>query len=241
MAAVLTCGPHAVLSHLSGGQLWRILRAKPDNEREQDQPVAVDVSVPATRSHRRTGIRIHRRADLQQTDCAICERIPVTTPGRTLLDLASVLPVQELVAAVNEADKLGRIDPESLRRELDDHQGATGAPTLRRVLDRHTFAFTESDLERRFLRLIRKARLPVPQTQQKLLGFRVDFIWPAVRLVVETDGLRYHRTPAQQARDRQRDQALFIAGFNVLRFTHAQVRYEPERVVAILRSVLVGS
>jgi very-short-patch-repair endonuclease/predicted nucleic acid-binding Zn-ribbon protein len=240
-AAVLACGGEAVLSHRSAGQLWGILRTKTGNEGELGQPPAIDVSVPATKSHRRSGIRIHRRADLREPDREVCERIPVTSPGRTLLDLASVLSDQELVVAVNEADKLGRIDPESLRSNLADHRGAAGAPALRRVLDRQTFALTDSELERRFLMLVRKARLPRPQTQQHLLGFRVDFLWPDFRLVVETDGLRYHRTPAQQAKDRQRDQALFTAGFSVLRFTHAQVRYDPGHVVSTLRAVLLGS
>jgi very-short-patch-repair endonuclease len=72
-------------------------------------------------------------------------------------------------------------------------------------------------------------------------GYRLDFLWPKARLVVETDGLRYHRTPAQQAKDRVRDQALVAAGFTVLRFTHAQVRYDPRHVVATLLAVLDGS
>jgi very-short-patch-repair endonuclease len=71
-------------------------------------------------------------------------------------------------------------------------------------------------------------------------GFRVDFLWPELGLVVETDGLRYHQTAAQQSKDRERDQALTTAGFTVLRFTHAQVRYQPGHVVATMRSVLKG-
>jgi very-short-patch-repair endonuclease len=66
---------------------------------------------------------------------------------------------------------------------------------------------------------------------------RVDFLWPERRLVVETDGLRYHRTPQQQGKDRARDQALAVAGFTVLRFTHAQVTFEPEHVMETLRAM----
>jgi very-short-patch-repair endonuclease len=105
------------------------------------------------------------------------------------------------------------------------------------ILDRRTFALTDSELERRFLRLVRRAGLPVPKTQQRVAGFRVDFFWPELRLVVETDGLLYHRTATQQSRDRVRDQALVAADFVVLRFTHAQVTYEPDHVVATLRAV----
>jgi very-short-patch-repair endonuclease len=138
---------------------------------------------------------------------------------------------------VNQADKLGLIDPEALRSQLEQRRGMDGAPLLRTVLDRRTFQLTDSELERRFLRVVRRARVPAPLTQHRINGFRVDFYWPELRLIVETDGLRYHRTPAQQAKDRRRDQRLVAAGFTVLRFTHAQVALEPSAVVATLRAV----
>jgi very-short-patch-repair endonuclease len=94
--------------------------------------------------------------------------------------------------------------------------------------------FTDSELERRFLPVARRAGLRSPLTQQWVNGFEVGFYWPDLGLVVETDGLGYHRTPAQQARDRVRDQAHMAAGLTPLHFTHPQVRYEPERVRATL-------
>ncbi len=139
---------------------------------------------------------------------------------------------------MNAADKLDLIDPERLRSELDRYRSLGGVPALRRVLDRATYRLTESDLERRFLRLVRRARLPAPHTQQRVNGYRVDFYWPGLELIVETDGLRYHRTPTQQSKDLARDQAHVAAGFTVLRFTHGQVQYEPERVISTLRAVL---
>ncbi len=96
---------------------------------------------------------------------------------------------------------------------------------------------TDSELERQFLPLARAAGLPLPLTQQPLNGFRVDFYWPDLGLVVETDGLRYHRTPSQQARDRLRDQAHAAVGLTPLRFTHAQVRFEPNHVRDTLAAV----
>jgi very-short-patch-repair endonuclease len=240
-AAVLVCGGQAVLSHQSAAQLWGILETQTGSQGEQDRPPVIDVSVPAVKSHRRSGIRIHRRRDLEDVDRIRYERIPVTSPGRTLLDLAALLDPSELEAAVNAADKLGLVDPESLRAYLEEQRGVIGLPALRRVLDRHTFALTDSELERRFLRLLRRASLPKPETQQRVNGFRVDFLWAAASLIVETDGLQYHRTPGQQAKDRRRDQALVAAGFIILRFTHAQVRYDPEHVATTLRAVLNGS
>jgi len=88
---------------------------------------------------------------------------------------------------------------------------------------------------------VRKAGLPQPETQARVNGFRVDFWWPEHRLVVETDGLRYHRTPAQQARDRRRDQAHLAADTRPLRFTHAQVAYEPAEVERLLRATTARS
>jgi very-short-patch-repair endonuclease len=131
-----------------------------------------------------------------------------------------------LERAVNEADRLDLIDPEALRERLDNYRGQRGVVRLRRLLDKRTFRLTDSELERRFLRIVANAGLPMPETGRHLNGFKVDFFWPQLGLVVETDGLRYHRTPAQQARDRLRDQAHLAAGMSPLRFTHAQVRFE---------------
>ena len=104
-------------------------------------------------------------------------------------------------------------------------------------MDRLTFVLTESELERLFLPVARRAGLGLPTTRALVNGFKVDFYWPELGLVVETDGLRYHRTPAQQARDRIRDQTHSAAGLTPLRFTHAQVRFEAEYVEATVAKV----
>jgi very-short-patch-repair endonuclease len=108
---------------------------------------------------------------------------------------------------------------------------------LRRTLDRRTFRLTDSELERRFLSIVAEAGLSLPQTGRHVDGFKVDFFWADLGLVVETDGLRYHRTAAQQARDRVCDQAHLTAGRTPLRFTHAQVRFQPDRVRSTLTAV----
>ena len=119
-------------------------------------------------------------------------------------------------------------------RALAGRAGEPGVGHLSGILDRRTFRLTREELERRFLPLARRAGLPVPLTGRWVNGFEVDFFWPELGFVVETDGLRYHRTPAEQARDRLRDQTHTAAGFVNLRFTHEQVRYEPEHVLAML-------
>jgi hypothetical protein len=164
------------------------------------------------------------------------EGSPVTGAVQTLVDLAAVHKRPAVERAVNEADRLDLIDPPALRRALESHRCEPGVRPLRALLDRRTFKLTRSELERLFLPLADRAGLPAPLTKQRVNGFEVDFYWPDLGLVVETDGLRYHRTPAEQARDRLRDQAHTAAGLSQLRFTHEQVRYEPDRVQATLTS-----
>jgi very-short-patch-repair endonuclease len=223
MAAVLACGPSAVLSGDAAAEAYGIRRRRPG---------PIEVTAPG--SHRRiAGVRVRRRA-LADEERAVHSGLPVTSVVRTLVDLAPRLAERELEAAVNETDKLDLADPEKLRAALGGMAGQPGVPTLRKLLDRDTFRLTDSDLERRFLRIARRAGLPPPRTQAELNGFRVDFYWPERCLVVETDGLRYHRTPAQQARALRRDQAHMAAGLVPLRFSHAQVAFEPAQVERVL-------
>jgi very-short-patch-repair endonuclease len=229
MAAVLSCGASAVLSHDSAAALWRIRVVKRQH---------IDVSVPAPADRRRPGIVVHRRTALTTNDLTHHHTIPVTSPICTLIDIAARLEPAQLEAAINEADKRDLTDPETLRAALDDVATARpGTAALRRTLDLRTFTLTDSELERRFLPLARGAGLPKPETGRRLNGFKVDFHWPELNLVVETDGLRYHRTPAEQARDRLRDQAHAAAGLTPLRFTHAQLEFEPGHVQATLTAV----
>jgi len=226
MAAVLACGPDAVLSHRSAAALWGF---------GEERAGAIDVSVRRRSEHRRAGIQARSRPSLSADDVVRRRGIPVTTPTRTLVDVAIELAPLRLERAVNEADKLDLVDPETLRESLDRYGGAPGARPLRVLLDRQTFRLSDSDLEIFFRPLAARAGLPPPLSKQMVDGFEVDFHWPELNLVVETDGLRYHRTPAAQARDRLRDQTHTAAGRTALRFTHFQVRYEPRHVVRILR------
>jgi very-short-patch-repair endonuclease len=153
---------------------------------------------------------------------------------QTLIDMALRLDRPGVERMINEADKYNLMHPPQLREALDARPGEPGVAKLRFILDRRTFRLTKEELERRFLPLAREAGLPTPLTGQFVNEFEVDFYWPDLALVVETDGLRYHRTPAEQARDRLRDQTHTAAGLTPLRFTHEQVRYEPEHVLRIL-------
>ncbi|HWA55047.1 MAG TPA: type IV toxin-antitoxin system AbiEi family antitoxin domain-containing protein [Solirubrobacterales bacterium] len=228
MAAVLACGRGAALSFESAAALWGI----------GPLPVTVEVTIPVASPRRCGDIRVHRRPNLLPTHVTVHDAIPVTKPVRTAIDLATRLGSARLERMVNEADRLGLFSPEGLLAALDDYPGLRGVGLLRSALGAQVCRLTDSELERRFLRIVEKTGLPFPQTQQFVSGFRVDFFWPDLGLVVETDGLTYHRTPAQQARDRLRDQAHLAAGLTPLRFTHAQVRYEAGYVAETLISLV---
>lgn len=237
MAAVLRCGPGAAVSHEAAGTHWRIL---PERHTRHAALTPIDISVNAAVVRTPPGIRVHRRRSLTRADLTTHRGVPITAPIRTLVDLATILSAHRLEAAVNEADVLDLVDPETLRASLEERKGQPGVRPLRALLDRHTFRLTDSELERRFLRIVRAARLPLPETQTKIEG-RTDFHWPELGLVVETDGWRYHRTPSRQARDNRRMQAHAAAGRTAVRISHYEIRYESGRVTALLADLVRDS
>jgi very-short-patch-repair endonuclease len=225
MAAVLGGGAGAVLSHGSAAALWGIAETAGPPE----------ITVPVSNGRKRDGVVVHRRPGLRGEAAVERHRIPVTSLVRTMIDIARFLDRPRMERAIGEADRLNLIDPEALLSALNGYPGQRGVGSLRDILGSWFFRLTDSELERRFLRLVQRARLKPPLTRQRVNGFRVDFYWPDLGLVVETDGLRYHRTPLQQTRDRRRDQAHTAAGLIQLRFSHTQVCSEPDEVVKVLR------
>jgi len=225
MAAVLAAGEGAALSHSSAAALWGI---------GTERAGGVDVSVRRECRIMRPRIRARSRPSLPAHDIVVRLGIPVTCPIRTLVDRATELGPSALERMVNEADKRDLVDPETLRTALDDYRGEPGVRPLRALLNRQTFRLSDAELEVLFRPLAHGAGLPVPLTKQMVNGFEVDFFWPTLGLVVETDGLRYHRTASAQARDRLRDQEHVAAGLTQLRFTHHQVKYEPAHVRRVL-------
>jgi very-short-patch-repair endonuclease len=228
MAAVLACGDGAVLSHRSAAELWGIGK---EWERR------IDVSIRRKSKIARRGIKVRARPSLPSRSLTRRFRIPVTSPVQTLIDLATELKPLRLERAVNEADVRDLVDPETLRCSLDGYVGMPGVKTLRTMLDRHTFRLSDSDLEILFRPQALAAGFALPLSKHVLLGYEVDFWFPDHGLVVETDGLRYHRTPSQQARAVRRDQKHQAAGLRVLRFTHWQIAHEPNEVTEILRTI----
>ncbi|HEY0278661.1 MAG TPA: type IV toxin-antitoxin system AbiEi family antitoxin domain-containing protein [Solirubrobacterales bacterium] len=228
MAAVLACGDLAALSHRSAAELWGI---------GYEERGRIDVSIARRHEVRRAGLKVRMRPTLAEMSVVRRFGIPVTHPVQTLIDLATELKPMRLERAVNQADVHDLVDPETLRDSLDAHIGEPGVKKLRTLLDRHTFRLSDSDLEILFRPLVRAAAYPSPLSKQWVLGFEVDFWFPDLSFVIETDGLRYHRTAAQQARMVKRDQTHTAAGLRVLRFTHWQIAHAPTEVTDILRKI----
>lgn len=221
-AAVLACGEGALLSHRSAAVLWGLRVA------ERWRP---DVSVPARGGRAQPAIAVHRVA-LAEPDVSSHRGIPVTSMARTLADLSPLLDPDDLYLAIREAMYLRRFDLEAVGEVLSRRR----ARTLRLMVEDLTY--TQDALERDFLALCRRYGVPLPVTQRKVEGARVDFLWPAQRLIVETDGWQAHGTLAAFQADRSKTNSFVAAGWRVLRFTHADVKRRPARTAAVLLRVL---
>jgi very-short-patch-repair endonuclease len=191
---------------------------------------------------RRPGLSV-RRLRLRDDEVITLRGIPLTSPARTILDLAGVATSRELEQALAAALRrrpgvtdevhtlLARYPRSPGRRMLAAllaEMERSGAPPL----------FLRSPAEEMALDLIRRARLPEPRTNVRILGLEVDFVWSALRLVVEVDGRAYHDNPRAFDRDRQRDATLSAAGHHVIRFTYNQLKTDTLASVATLAAVI---
>jgi very-short-patch-repair endonuclease len=228
-AALLACGPTAMLSHHSAATLWGLRpgRARP-----------IHVLVPRGRHGvLPEGVVVHNTI----LDCGRTTHLdlPITSPARTLLDIAAGLGARDLEYILEEGLGPKRLLTEAEAAEVASRAGRhPGAGTLRRVLATRTGTLTESKAQRRLLELIREAGLPFPKTEQPLLGYRVDLLWPELKLVVEVDGYQSHGTRGAFERDRRRDAKLQAAGFTVIRSTARDIEYRPWAVIAALAQAI---
>lgn len=229
MGAVLAAGTGAVLSHGSAAVLWSL---------SSDRRGPIDVTVPGRKIRGRPGIRVHR-SQLHARDATRKHGIPVTSPARTLLDLAATLPQRDLDRAVEQAQVQRQVSLHSLNEQFERYPGHRGTAALTEAI-RTDPAFTRMELERRMLALIRAARLPAPEVNVMLGIWEVDFHWRDARLVVETDGYAFHSSRAAFERDRRKDQELQANGWRVIRFAWRQITDEPEAVIAALATTLAS-
>ena len=230
-AALLACGPNAFLSHASAARLWKLC-----NEVE----ATVDVTVARDRHRKTPGIRGHRSGCLLSRDVRVEQGLPVTSPARTLLDRAATLTTHDLEREVDEALIVLQIArPGELADVVARSTGHRGAPILGRLLERRTHeTITQSEAEKLFLALIRNAGLPEPESQVRIAGFRVDFLWREERVVFEIDGYRFHTSRRAFDRDRRKDLALKQALYDPNHVSRDQVKHEPLIVLAHVAGAL---
>ena len=234
MAAVLTCGPEAVLSHRAAAALWEL---------RNPGEGAVDVTLPRkSRSCRNT--RRHF-AVVPPDERTVEKGIPVTSVPRTILDLAATEPLDTVENLLREMEFLELRDRLSLPDLIERYPGKRGIRKVQAALERleeDPVGRKRSRLEERFTPFLRRHHLPLPRFNEPIvLGtkrYQVDCHWPSTRQIVELDGWQGHRTKTAFREDRARDRALRVAGYSVTRLTWNQLDDEPEAIAADLRALL---
>jgi very-short-patch-repair endonuclease len=225
LAAVLACGDGAVLSGEAAGYLWGLIKGSAPPP---------EVTAPKKRRVRGVRTRHARRGEIEATTC---RGIPITTVPRTLVDLSSLLQLEDLARACHEAGVLHRTTPRQVQQVLTKRPNTPGAQQLRKVMhgDVHV---TLSALERRFLERLDEASLPHPITNKSADGRRVDCRWPEHKLTVELDSYRFHNSRHAWEQDRRREREAHARGDDFRRYTHHDVFEDPHQMLAELRDLL---
>jgi very-short-patch-repair endonuclease len=243
LAATLACGDGAVVSHLTAATLLDL---------RDRTPVVIDVIARGQSGRGIDGIRCHHVPPPQAGERGRCRGVPCTSPSRTIIDLAGTLGERPLRHLVERAAVLRLLDSTAIDESLAQRR-RRGGQLLRSILRswrptgapspvRSAPPLLRSELEARLLMLVGATDLPQPRCNAKVEtdagSFVVDFLWPSHRIVVETDGWRFHDDPIAFERDRRRDRALQASGYRVVRITHLQIEEEPQAVISSIRRLL---
>jgi hypothetical protein len=226
LAAVWACGDGALLCGRAAAWLLGLVGGA----------VAPRAEVVARGERRIEGVRVVRSRGLDGRDAFVWRGVPVTSVARTMVDVASVLSLDALARAFHEAGIRYGTTPAHVDAVLERRPNSRGAANLRAVVHGDE-PVTLSTLERRFLRALREAGLPLPETNRHVDGRRVDCRWPAYRLTVELDGYRYHRSRHAWELDRRREREARARGDDFRRFTYGDVA-QPQAILNELRPVL---
>lgn len=226
LAALLACGERTFLSHYSAAFVWGLLRT----------PLAeVEVSVVGRCCKSRAGLRVHRIQSIDPSERQRHDGLWISSPARTVLEVAATACADQLADVVNEAHGRRLFTPRDLEAVLRRHHGRRGVARLAEVLgDEDAMTITRSRAERAFVKLIRDARLPAPEVNQRLGRYSPDFMWRRERLIVELDSYQFHGGPAGFQNDREKDLVYRDAGFDVLRPTRNHVVHQPARVLVMV-------
>ena len=238
MVACLAWGVGAVISHRAAAAFWRLVGFAQS---------PVELTVPKTRQRQRLGV-VHRGLLLPR-DVTVVDAIPVTTPVRTLLDIAATAAPERVEEALDDALRRRIVTIPQLRRRLRDiaRQGRPGVTAIRSMLEARdaSSAVPESVLETRLLNLLKRHRLPAPLGQYPIhdetgLVGRIDFAWPDAKLALEGDGFRWHSGRSRFESDRLRRNRLTLLGWRVVHVTWTQMNHDPDSVAEAVRRALRG-
>jgi hypothetical protein len=204
MAAVLACGPAAAISYRAAAHLLSLRRGRPPRP---------EVTVASTAERRRPGIVVHRVGELDRLDVAVVDGIPVTTVPRTLLDLAPSTAPEDLTRLCHEAWIHHRTSPAHVDACIARNPTKKGAAKLRRAQRADVLL---SDLEHRFVALLKRHHLPKPRTNIDHNADKVDCHWPRHGLTIELLSYRFHGTrqafEADVARRRRSNHVAYTYG-----------------------------
>jgi len=230
-AALIACGERSFISHRSAAFVWGMRETAPE---------VVEVTVVGRGCRSRDGLRVHRITAVDKRELRRHEGLWVSSPARTVLEVAAVGTRDELVDVIDAGLALRRFTARELRTVLARHRGRRGAGRLAEVLaDETAMAISRSRAERALQRLIRDAGLPAPEMNVPFGRFEADFLWREQRVIVELDSATYHSGPGVFQRDREKTLVFQGAGFDVLRPTRWHVIHEPTRVLVLLAQALV--
>jgi very-short-patch-repair endonuclease len=223
-AALLAVGFEAMISRLTAAAGWELARPARSG--------LIHVLAPMNANTRVPGVCVHRTRYLAPQDIRVLNGLPITSPARTLLDIAELVTPRQLELAFDRGLVARIMYRDDLTDLLSRTRGRAGGPRLRALLERERGStLTRSEAEERFLALIRRGGLPRPEVNARIENYEVDFLWRAQGLVVEIDGFRYHATRRAFEHDHRKDTALRAARLQVLRFTPEQVQENGHAVV----------
>lgn len=229
LAAVLACGPEALLSHRSAAWLWGVSTRGP-------HPIEV---IAANSRKARESIRTHRSRGITGADRALRERIPVTSLARTLLDCAAAVPFGLLQRYLERSEELRLFDLREVEELLGRTGGHPGRGPLRNAINLYKpSSFSRSTKEKLLFSLIMRAGLPQPRANYVECGYELDFYWPELRFTVELDLFETHGTRAAFERDRKRQEDLKLAGIEMVRISGRRLEREPHEVIARVARLL---
>jgi very-short-patch-repair endonuclease len=236
MAATLWAGEQSLVSHRAAGVLWGL---------DGVLTRRVEVTVPRDVDRRCSLVVLHRTGLIREVDRTEIGGIPVTTPVRTLVDLAGAVRPRELELAVEDVFRRQLASPDQLACAIDElcKPGRQGSGALRRLVDQRD-GHSESGWEIRLRRLLVEHGLPTPVAQHEVLvrgqTYRLDLAYPASNVALEFDSLRWHTGRERLESDSMRRNLLHDAGWHLVHVTARMLRERPEHVVALVRSAIRG-